>query len=130
MTEGTLAMRAIDIMLYCVKILNVLSILYLKEGALYNSRYYKEVLSRLKEPRGAYAAMKYWRERDQEVDFVFAKGKSVLAIEVKSGGRKERLSVAEAFAKLFKPTRIFLVGGDGIPLEEFLSSPIERWREE
>lgn len=31
----------------------------------------------------------YWRERDQEVDFVLQKGKRLLALEVKSAPSKE-----------------------------------------
>jgi hypothetical protein len=33
----------------------------------------------------------------------------------------------EAFAKQFKPKRKLLVGGQGIPLEEFLMQPAEHW---
>ncbi len=32
-----------------------------------------------------------------------------------------------AFAEAFKPKRTLLVGGDGIPLEEFLTRPVEHW---
>jgi hypothetical protein len=33
----------------------------------------------------------------------------------------------EAFARQFKPQRQLLVGGQGIPLEEFLSKPAAHW---
>jgi len=33
----------------------------------------------------------------------------------------------EAFARQFKPKRQLLVGGQGIPLEEFLSKPAAHW---
>jgi hypothetical protein len=33
----------------------------------------------------------------------------------------------ESFARTFKPKRQLLVGGQGIPLEEFLSQPITHW---
>lgn len=46
---------------------------------------------------------------------------------MKSRRRKGVLSGLEAFAKGFKPDRILLVGGDGIPLEEFLSRPAGEW---
>jgi len=32
-----------------------------------------------------------------------------------------------AFAKGHKPKRQLLVGQEGIPLEDFLMSPVERW---
>ena len=69
----------------------------------------------------------YWRERNHEVDFVLQRGKAAVAIEVKSGARREMLPGMDAFAKLFKPKRQLLVGGQGIPLEEFLSKPAAHW---
>ena len=69
----------------------------------------------------------YWRDRNREVDFVVRVGRTVTAIEVKSGRAREALPGMEAFATAFKPTRRLLVGGDGIALEEFLSRPVEYW---
>jgi hypothetical protein len=69
----------------------------------------------------------YWRERNREVDFVARAGRLVVAIEVKSGRAPQSLPGLAAFADAFSPTRTLLVGGDGIPLEEFLSSPVDRW---
>ncbi len=69
----------------------------------------------------------YWRERNHEVDFILRQGKTTVAIEVKSGRRRESLAGMEAFAHQFKPRRLLLVGGQGIPLEEFLSHPASHW---
>jgi hypothetical protein len=69
----------------------------------------------------------YWRERNYEVDFVLRSRAGLVAIEVKSGRSPDRLPGLSAFEKSFKPNRILLVGGDGIPLEEFLSRPVEDW---
>ena len=69
----------------------------------------------------------YWRDRNMEVDFVLDHGKTLVAIEVKSGARRVALPGMEAFARLFKPKRQLLVGGQGIPLEEFLSHPAAHW---
>ena len=76
---------------------------------------------------GRNISVTYWRERNQEVDFVLQQGKTVVAIEVKSGGRRESLPGLAAFAEKFKPKRQLLVGGQGIPLEEFLSQPAAHW---
>jgi predicted AAA+ superfamily ATPase len=76
---------------------------------------------------GTNASVTYWRERGLEVDFVLQKGGAVVAIEVKSGGRRESLPGMSAFARQFKPRRQLLVGGQGIPLEEFLSKPAAHW---
>ena len=68
----------------------------------------------------------YWRDRNQEVDFVIRKGKKLLAIEVKSGSSKGVLSGIKAFSSMFKPSGILLVGEKGVPIEKFLSKdPIE-----
>jgi predicted AAA+ superfamily ATPase len=69
----------------------------------------------------------YWRERSREVDFVLRKGKTVVAIEVKSGRSPDQLPGLGVFTERFRPTRTLLVGGDGIPLGEFLSQPVEEW---
>lgn len=65
----------------------------------------------------------YWRERNREVDFVLRLGTRVVAIEVKSGRRKEALPGVAAFDKAFLPARTFLVGTGGMPVEEFLQIP-------
>jgi len=69
----------------------------------------------------------YWRERNREVDFVARAGKTLTAIEVKSGRRRDALPGMEAFAQAFRPARRLLVGADGIALDEFLSRPAEHW---
>jgi predicted AAA+ superfamily ATPase len=71
----------------------------------------------------------YWRERNAEVDFVLQRGKTLIAIEVKSAGRRGSLEGMEAFRREFAPLRTLLVGADGISLEEFLSTPAARWLE-
>jgi predicted AAA+ superfamily ATPase len=60
----------------------------------------------------------YWRERDQEVDFVISRRKDVWAIEVKSG-RRGKGSGLSRFRNRYPKARVLMVGGSGIPLEEF-----------
>ena len=69
----------------------------------------------------------YWRDRNREVDFVVRAGRQLTAIEVKSGRAREALPGMDAFATAFRPKRRLLVGGDGIPVEEFLTRPVEHW---
>lgn len=69
----------------------------------------------------------YWRERGREVDFVVRAGRDLTAIEVKSGRSPDTLPGMAAFAAAYRPTRTLLVGGDGIPLDEFLSQPAGHW---
>lgn len=63
----------------------------------------------------------YWRERGKEVDYVVRSGQRIIALEVKSAAGNRTGSSAEAFTQAFKPWRTLLVGGDGIPIDEFLS---------
>jgi hypothetical protein len=69
----------------------------------------------------------YWRDGNKEVDFVLRRGRTVVAIEVKSGRAPMVLPGLAAFTESFKPKRTLLVGGDGIPVEEFLIRPVEDW---
>lgn len=67
----------------------------------------------------------YWRDHGRQVDFVVSNGRSLLAIEVKSGRRRDALPGLAAFDLAFRPQRRLLVGGDGMPVEEFLETPVE-----
>ena len=69
----------------------------------------------------------YWRERSREVDFIVRAGRTVTAIEVKSGRRRDSLAGLDAFTTTFRPKRQLLVGADGIALEEFLMKPVAHW---
>jgi predicted AAA+ superfamily ATPase len=69
----------------------------------------------------------YWREGNREVDFVLRRGRVVVAIEVKSGRTPVALPGLAAFSETFRSKRTLLVGGDGIPVDEFLSRPVEYW---
>ena len=67
----------------------------------------------------------YWRERDDEVDFVLRKKGSVVAIEVKSNAEK-RTDGLDKFRKLFNPQAAFIVGDGGISAEDFLSMDLRK----
>jgi len=62
----------------------------------------------------------YWREGNMEVDFVVTQGHEVWALEVKSG-RPGRLSGLAAFRARYPRSSALLVGGDGIPLNDFFA---------
>ena len=72
-------------------------------------------------------AVHYWRDRNREVDFVVQAGRTVVAIEVKSGRAPETLPGMAAFSAAFRPARTLLVGGDGIDVETFLTTPVRHW---
>ena len=69
----------------------------------------------------------YWRERNQEVDFVTVAGRRVSAIEVKSSRSPQAHAGTAAFGEDFHPQRTLLVGGDGVAVEDFLMQPVTHW---
>lgn len=77
---------------------------------------------------GAYTEgyqVSYWREGGHEVDFVLERRGKVVGLEVKSGRTKIGANMP-AFRKAVEPDKVLLVGGSGIPWEEFLTiNPLE-----
>jgi predicted AAA+ superfamily ATPase len=69
----------------------------------------------------------YWRERNQEVDFVVRTPRALIAIEVKSARSRNAREGLDVFSTAFQPTRTLLVGKDGMPLDEFLERPVDSW---
>jgi len=69
----------------------------------------------------------YWAGGNREVDFVLARGRKVVAVEVKSSRRRAALPGVEAFSSQFKVHRKLLVGRDGIGLEDFLTTDAASW---
>ena len=69
----------------------------------------------------------YWRDRNREVDFIMEYGDSLIALEVKSTMKKTAFSGMQEFAKRFRMRKPLLVGGHGLPLEEFLGKKITYW---
>lgn len=66
----------------------------------------------------------YWRENNEEVDFVITRGDKTVAIEVKSGNRQMNSGLA-TFRERFHPTHSLVVGGPAMPLEVFFNGDLE-----
>lgn len=65
----------------------------------------------------------YWREGNDEVDFVVEYKKRVIAIEVKTG-KVGGLSGMNAFHKIHKPEKSLVIGTGGLAWEEFLQMEV------
>lgn len=65
----------------------------------------------------------YWREGNNEVDFVLKNGEKVVGIEVKSNFEKYTTGLAY-FRERFSPHSAFLVGYEGVPATDFLNSDL------
>ena len=61
----------------------------------------------------------YWREGNDEVDFVLQRGGQVVALEVKSG-RSQSAPGMVAFSRKVVSSKVLLVGQSGIPWADFL----------
>jgi predicted AAA+ superfamily ATPase len=65
----------------------------------------------------------WWREKNDEVDYVARVEGKVLAIEVKSGPKGQGAGL-KAFAKAYPGSKGVLLGGDGLSLETFFTTPL------
>lgn len=61
----------------------------------------------------------YWREKNDEVDFILERKNTLIALEVKTGRRAENNGM-HVFAQTFKPKKVLLIGTGGIGIETFL----------
>jgi len=67
----------------------------------------------------------YWRKSPYEVDFVLKKGQKSVAVEVKTGFKKDNLKGMSLFLQSFPNSRPYLVGNGGIGLEEFFNTDVD-----
>lgn len=71
----------------------------------------------------------YWRRNGKEVDFVLCGARRVVAVEVKSGRTSGPRRGFDALREQHPEAEFLLVGGRGVPLEEFLATPPDHWVE-
>lgn len=67
----------------------------------------------------------YWRDGNDEVDFVLKKNNSIVAIEVK-GNAEKRTAGLDEFKKKFNPLNAFIVGPEGVRPEDFLKMDLRK----
>ena len=65
----------------------------------------------------------YWREDNEEVDFVLRRADKLLAIEVKSGKRQSNNGLS-TFRQMYNPQHSLVVGGQALPLEDLFKGNI------
>lgn len=61
----------------------------------------------------------YWRERNEEVDFVIERNGKVIGLEVKSGTASSTSGMT-VFKNKFNPDKVLLIGNAGLPWQDFL----------
>lgn len=65
----------------------------------------------------------YWRENNEEVDFVLRRADKLLAIEVKSGKRQSNSGLS-TFRQMYNPQHSLVVGGQALSLEDLFKGNI------
>lgn len=65
----------------------------------------------------------YWREGNEEVDFVVEYKKRIIALEVKTS-KVGSLTGLNSFARQYHPEKSLVIGTDGIPWQEFLQMDV------
>lgn len=65
----------------------------------------------------------YWRDGNDEVDFVVRRNQAVIGLEVKSGRTQSAPGMA-AFQQKANPDKVLLVGNSGIPWVDFLRADV------
>jgi len=65
----------------------------------------------------------YWRDGNDEVDFVVQRNRTVIGLEVKSGRTQSAPGMA-AFQRKANPAKVLLVGNSGIPWVDFLRADV------
>jgi len=69
----------------------------------------------------------YWKEGSNEVDFVIRKGETVITITIEHDKKRLDFKGAEEFSRLYNPQQNLFVGRKGIPVDQFLLTPLEFW---
>jgi len=70
---------------------------------------------------GSAISVTYWRKGQHEVDFVVSAGEQNIGLEIKSG-REGRVSGLAEFKKQYPESQALIIGGNGIPLQDFFRS--------
>lgn len=69
----------------------------------------------------------YWRESPLEVDFVIGSRKRLAAVEVKTGRSSTSKPGLDEFCRRHRDCRRLTVGGNDLPVGEFLRYPADHW---
>jgi hypothetical protein len=67
----------------------------------------------------------YWRERNDEVDFILKKKGAIVALEVKSNAEKSNTGL-QKFKAMFNPKEALVIGEGGLPVKEFLAMDLRK----
>jgi len=79
----------------------------------------------LNQLQGSPYELYYWRQKGEEVDYILHAPSTTWAIEVKSS-RIKNLHGMRRFLELYPQAKPFIIGGSGMPLEEFFNTPLRQ----
>lgn len=67
----------------------------------------------------------YWKDNNRSVDFIIRKDDELIVIEINSTKKGKNNQGIEVFKQKYQPRSTFFIGEDGIPVEEFLLTPLK-----
>lgn len=104
--------------------LSAYSLQSIKQGPQYGRLVENAVISHLLKilPQGY-----YWREKNNEVDYVVQIEGKTYALEIKAGNKVRSKSGLQAFLKQHPKAMPLIIGADGIALEDLLSATTWKW---
>jgi len=79
----------------------------------------------LNQLQGSPYELYYWRQKGEEVDYILHAPSTTWAIEVKSS-RIKNPHGKRRFLELYPQAKPFIIGGSGMPLEEFFNTPLRQ----
>lgn len=69
----------------------------------------------------------YWKDGNKVIDFVIRKDEFLALVAVQNDKAEKHNPGVEMFLQQYPSTKVITVGGNGIPIEEFLLSSPESW---
>ena len=69
----------------------------------------------------------YWQHNGSQIDFVLRGARRTVAVEIQSGKTPRKRRGFNAFREQYPEAELLPVGGRGVPLEEFFSTPPDHW---
>jgi len=71
----------------------------------------------------------YWKEGNYVVDFVIRKGETIITLMVNPSKKGIGVRAVEVFSEIYRPQQNLIVGEQGIPVDQFLLTPLVTWIE-
>lgn len=76
---------------------------------------------------GTKAEIFYWKDNNKSIDFIIRKDEDIIVVDVNTHKKGKNIQGVNVFKQKYQPSKILIVGEEGISVEEFLLNPLEAW---